>query len=474
MKSRISSYAFFALFTVVLVGCYDKEALIKEALENKVRSKCSAEQFESRLNSKLTYSYQKKDGQFEQVTSDFLCLRKEDAYSAEDDSYKRDQGIFIGECDGIPTSIQVTEAGTKRQLTKEDLVKHLVEFFKSAEPYMQNFLCSDQLKRLWVGGEGASSYSTAGLDESSQKIYAMGLKYGVITYSTDKEVGLDGVLTWYEQKKTKKPKDVPGSYEDGTQIRTKLRATAIGATEGSSNNLTDTQALLMNYLYHEYGHFAINYVSDAPASVEFVEARDEKGNLIYVDFTKWYNLHWPKFFFDKETETKRDQRGTVYVAESDIGVKNELTEKAREAVCFFGELYGKGCVDKRIYHNDEKYGETIMPQFVSPTATSVTGFITNLSAVTPTETFAEWLAILGMARYYDSISVYLPPFRKDGQGNSIFRESPYQYEMIRQMTLFNNGENKTFRDAANYMRRAVEHMDSTLTFDSLTTLEIQQ
>ena len=136
---------------------------LTEAINFKTQKQlCTAAEFAQRLQGKISYTFKGLDKNQApreiSVTSDFLCLTDHDLYSNPDnadpenaDAWNSDIDVFTGACDW--------QGDTKKE--KKKYAQALTRFFVLAEPYMKNLLCSDQLKRIWIGGEGVSSYSSS-------------------------------------------------------------------------------------------------------------------------------------------------------------------------------------------------------------------------------------------------------------------------------------------------------------------------
>ncbi len=424
----------FALFSFSMAhaNSEDHHGRLSRALNFHVQpALCTAAEFAKRLNSTTSYVWEGPDKNHNHlsipVRSDFLCLMKEDPNDSAEDAYTSDIVNFTNKCDAAPAPGE-----------KEKYLKALVDFFKVAEPYMKNLLCSHELKRIWIGGEGSTSYSIFTVVQG-KPFLTLGLKKGVVTYSANPKIGLNGQLSWYEQKRTTDADAVPTEHDKddqkprGPQVTAKLKKKYEG-------RISDTSAILMNYLYHEYAHFSINGLPDAPAPQDY----DTWTN-------KWKDSRWPSLFFSWKKKTK----GAI--DDSDLYSKDPLVQQARKTICFWGALDGADCKSSRISRVDPNYGELLMPQYSNydpeQTDRRSPGFVSILSSSNATENYCEWLGYMSMSRYFDSITENLVP----QQGEK------YQFEIFHEIANYNAGSGKNFRAAARYLKKQVENMDRQLT-----------
>ncbi len=410
-------------------GQTQKSNILSAALEFDVQNPlCTTEEFARRIDGKTNYSFSGRDAKGKTrprvVKDDFLCLMETDVYENGNDMWEKDYGAFTGPC----LSHKNREA--ERAAIKADLV----HFFSVAEPYMKNFLCSEQLKRIWIGGEGSSSYSNFTV-EDGKPVFALGMKRGVINLAADPRVGMNGLLTWYEQKKTRDGKENPSEhYENGTQSEASVKDEFAG-------RISDVDGILMNYLYHEYAHFALSGPLNPPAPENY-----KTEELI------WKAGNWPRLSYDWDAGRK------FPIEDAEFKTKDPSLQRAREIVCFFKKLDGQDCTNHKIVHDDPNYGELLLPLYTAYTPRGArprtpTGFISNLSGANPTEQFCEWVSFLSLSRYYKSIQVNLAPSYGD----------KYKFEIFDEMLKFDRGDDKNFSMAVAYIKKTIEHLDHQLT-----------
>ncbi len=412
---------------------------LTEAINFKTQKQlCTAAEFAQRLQGKISYTFKGLDKNQApreiSVTSDFLCLTDHDLYSNPDnadpenaDAWNSDIDVFTGACDW--------QGDTKKE--KKKYAQALTRFFVLAEPYMKNLLCSDQLKRIWIGGEGVSSYSSNTVGEEVH--LALGLKRQVLDFAADPNIGWSGIMSWYEQKKTLERGELPPQrHKTGAQVKVQLKPLYDG-------KITEVDATLMNFLYHEYAHFAILGPQGSPTRLDYAKWVPE-----------WLELEWPAIFFEW------DQHRTTPLSDNNLISRDEDLAKARKTICFFGTYNDEDCTGSRIRYDDPNYGEILLPHYTNyiPAGSSAkertsTGFITNLAGANASEVFSEWLTFLSLSRYYDTVKTNLAPTSKE--------VNKYEFEIFDQMRRFNRGQGKDFQAATNYIKRRVEALDSQLT-----------